>query len=89
MKDAFEPELELGFSPLPLDPSAPVSQVGVEDLDRRVLHLSFTTESPERWWHDQHAAAARLLSDGVGRMLWTAPFIPTVPGTDTYADQLW
>ncbi len=28
-------------------------------------------------------------ADGVGEMLWTAPFIPTIPGTDTYTDQLW
>ena len=25
----------------------------------------------------------------LGQMLWTAPFIPTIPGTDTYTDELW
>jgi hypothetical protein len=87
--DAFPPELEIGFTPIPLPADAPVSQVGLEHLDRRVLNLSFTTESPASWWDDQHRAAERLERDGIGRMLWTAPFIPTIPGTDTYTDQLW
>jgi hypothetical protein len=54
-----------------------------------VLNLSFTTAPPDIWWDEQHAAAAKLEADGIGRMLWTAPFIPTIPGTDTYTDQLW
>ena len=49
----------------------------------------FTTASPDTWWDEQRAAADALAADGVGEMLWTAPFIPTIPGTDTYTDQLW
>jgi hypothetical protein len=26
---------------------------------------------------------------GLGRMIWAAPFIGTVPGTDAHTDQLW
>jgi hypothetical protein len=85
----FTPELELGFSPIPLPPDAPVSQQGHDRLEGCLLNVSFTIASPAAWWDEQRAAAARLAEDGVGEMLWTAPFVPTIPGTDTYTDQLW
>jgi hypothetical protein len=84
--DALHPELELGFTPIPLPPNAPVTQVGIDD---HVLNLSFTTADPATWWDEQRAAADQLERDGIGTMLWSAPFIPTIPGTDTYTDQLW
>jgi hypothetical protein len=86
---SYLPELEIGFTPIPLPDGAPVTQAGLERLERRLLNLSFTTDSPAEWWNEQHDAAAELERDGLGRMLWTAPFIPTVPGTDLYTDQLW
>jgi hypothetical protein len=89
VKDTFDPELELGFTPVPLDVDAPVTQVGLNDLERRVLNLSFTTAAPNEWWDEQHVASQRLAQDGIGRMLWTAPFIPTIPGTDAYTADLW
>ncbi len=89
VQESYLPELEIGFTPIPLPEGAPVTQAGLERLDRRVLNLSFTTDSPDEWWDEQHVAAADLERDGIGRMLWTAPFIPTIPGTDTYTDQLW
>jgi hypothetical protein len=85
----FAPELEVGFSPIPLPADAPVSQEGHDRLGGCLLNVSFTATSPAEWWDEQRAAAARLTEDGIGEMLWTAPFIPTVPGTDTYTDQLW
>jgi hypothetical protein len=85
----FAPELELGFSPIPLPRDAPVTQRGLDRLDGCLLTLGFTTEPPDRRWDEQRAAAGALRADGVGEMLWTAPFLPTVPGTDTYTDQLW
>jgi hypothetical protein len=88
-RSSYLPELELGFTPIPLPEGAPVTQQGLERLDRRVLNLSFTTDAPGEWWDEQHEAAVQLESEGMGRMLWTAPFIPTIPGTDTYTDQLW
>jgi len=89
VRRSYLPELEIGFTPIPLPEGAPVTQAGLERLDRRMLNLSFTTDSPEVWWDEQREAAAQLERDGIGRMLWTAPFIPTIPGTDTYTDQLW
>lgn len=85
----FAPELELGFTPIPLPKDAPVSQHGHDRLDGCLLHLSFTTAAPDTWWDEQRSAGNRLREDGIGEMLWTAPFIPTIPGTDTYTDQLW
>ncbi len=73
---------------MPLAADAPVTQLGLDRLDNRVMNLSFTTESPATWWDEQHEAAAQLEADGIGTMLWTAPFIPTIPGTDTYTDLL-
>jgi hypothetical protein len=89
VRDHFSPELEVGFSPIPLPPNAPVSQEGHDRLEGCLLHLSFTDAAPDTWWDEQRAAADAIESDGVGEMLWTAPFIPTIPGTDTYSDQLW
>ncbi len=86
--DTFAAELELGFTPIPLPPDAPVSQQGHDRLDGCLLNLSFTTASPDSWWDEQRAASERLRADGIGEILWTAPFVPTIPGTDTYTDQL-
>ena len=89
VRGRFAPELELGFTPIPLPPDAPVAQEGHDRLGGCLLNLSFTSETPAQWWPEQHAAAADLERAGLGRMLWTAPFVPTVPGTDAYTDQLW
>lgn len=89
LERTFAPELELGFTPIPLPADAPVSQQGHDRLHDCLLHLSFTTASPDARWAEQHATAARLRADGIGEVLWTAPFVPTIPGTDTYTDQLW
>jgi hypothetical protein len=89
VREAYPPELELGFAPIPLAADAPVDQAPLDRMDRRVLNLSFTRDSPAEWWDEQHRAAEQLETDGIGRILWTAPFIPTIPGTDTYANQLW
>jgi hypothetical protein len=87
--ERFAPELELGFTPIPLPPDAPVAQQGQDGLEGCLLNLSFTTAGPASWWGEQRAAAVTLEQEGLGQMLWTAPFLPTVPGTDTYTDQLW
>jgi hypothetical protein len=85
---SFQPELELGFTPIPLPPDAPVAQQGQDGLEGCLLNLSFTTATPDTWWDEQRAAGDRLAADGIGEILWTAPFVPTIPGTDTYTDRL-
>jgi hypothetical protein len=59
-------------------------------LDRRTLHLYFLDRSPEECWTGLFAPhGARLASLGLGEVTCAAPFIPTVPGSDRYADELW
>ena len=88
-QQSLVPELDIGFSPIPLPPDAPVSQQGHDQLDGCVLTLSFTATDPAETWAARRGAAERLQADGVGEVLWAAPFIPTIPGTDAYTDQLW
>ena len=81
--------LQLGFSPIPLDPDAPVTQQGVDRMAGCLMFLTFTNAPPEQAWEGHRAAGADIERKGMGRVLWSAPFIPTIPGTDTYTDQLW
>lgn len=82
-------ELSLGFSPIPLPASAPVTQTGHDRLEGCVLTLAFSESSPAERWDAHRATSARMADGGIGEVLWSAPFIPTIPGTDTYTDQLW
>jgi len=80
----------LGFSPLPLLADAPGDVPRGETLDERVLALCFVDESPDGSWDDVFAPLGAALSDaGLGSVSWASAFIGTVPGTDTYTDQLW
>ena len=81
--------LVLGFRGVPLPPDAPVSQPGTEGAERRELQLWFADAEPDAWWDQVGAYADDLAAAGAGRVRWASPFIPTVPGTDTYTDQLW
>ncbi len=79
----------LGFSPLPLLADAP-GDVPRDDTAGRVLLLCFVDEEPSGAAADVLAPMdAAAEAAGVGRVLWSSPFIGTVPGTDTYTDQLW
>jgi hypothetical protein len=80
----------LGFSPLPLLADAPGDVPRGDTLDERVLALCFVDEAPDGTWQDVFAPLGAALSDaGLGTVIWASAFIGTVPGTDTYTDQLW
>ncbi|MEV6393610.1 hypothetical protein AB0M39_02325 [Streptomyces sp. NPDC051907] len=74
-------------TPLPGDRMTYVKQV--EGVDNRLTLLWFLEEDPRERW-DSHFAAldAAVVESGLGRVELVAPFIPTVPGTDRYVDQL-
>ena len=56
----------------------------------RFLVLTFLQDDPMRCWDDLFSKHAdEVAAVGGTRVLWSGPFIPTVPGTDTYTDQLW
>jgi len=81
-------DVALSGSPLPLDPTSPkdVPQDGSE----RVVFLSFSIEDPKTVWEERYVPLARAIEDaGIGTIAIASPFIPTIPGTDTYTDQIW
>ena len=78
----------LSFSPLPLLIDAPGDVPRSGPDDSRFLHLYFMDTNPAEVWESFKTQAKELDKSGLGRILWASPFIPTLPGTDTYADQL-
>ncbi|MEV6313730.1 hypothetical protein [Streptomyces sp. NPDC051776] len=74
-------------TPLPLDRMSYVKQV--EGVDTRLTLLWFLERDPrgcfEQWCTGLDADVA---ASGLGRVELVAPFIPTVPGTDRYVDEL-
>jgi hypothetical protein len=80
----------LCFEPLPLPEGAPAYLPRPAGLERRTLLVYFLEGDPRASWASLVAPQGRALAAaGLGRVAWAAPFIPTVPGTDRYADELW
>ncbi|MFH9710070.1 hypothetical protein ACH4MW_15260 [Streptomyces luteogriseus] len=77
------------FSPTPLPGDRMTYVKQVEGVDTRLTLLWFLRTDPRESWDpcftDLDAAVAE---SGLGRVELVAPFIPTVPGTDTYVDRL-
>lgn len=74
-------------TPLPGDRMTYVKQV--EGVDTRLTLLWFLQADPRDCWQEHFAGRADAVAEsGLGRVELVAPFIPTVPGTDTYVDQL-
>ena len=55
----------------------------------RSMLLAFTTVPPDRCWDRIRELTDRIDESGLATVRLAAPFIPTIPGTDTYTDQLW
>ncbi len=75
----------LGLQPLPLPDDAPSYVVRPEGLERRSLHLYFLESDPEACWDELIASQDPAL----GQVTYAAGFIPTIPGSDRYVDELW
>jgi hypothetical protein len=76
-------------TPLPLRGDRP-ADVPDQESDGRLLLMYFPTENPlDVWDRDYARIGAELEASGLGRVLFASPFLATVPGTDTYTDQLW
>jgi hypothetical protein len=79
----------LAFTPRPLLDDAPGDVPRTRDNDGTLLLLWFLDEAPTGLWSSLLADhGAELDKGGAGTLVWASPFIPTVPGTDTYTDQL-
>jgi hypothetical protein len=77
------------FAPMPLPADKMAYVKDVEGVGRRVTALWFTEIDPRSCWAAWFAdVGANMASAGVGRVELAAPFIPTLPGTDTYVDEL-
>jgi hypothetical protein len=86
---AGNPDLIIQGTMLPLLDDAPPDVPRTPNADRRFLQLHFLDHKPDEQWSDGYAEFGdALAASGVGTHLWTAPFIQTVFGTDTYTDQL-
>jgi len=82
--------LVAAFTPLPLLIDAPGDVPRQQASDRRTLLLWFLDTDPVSAWDDTIARHRRDLDDsGLGTVVAALPFIPTIPGTDTYTDRLW
>ncbi|MGI5469326.1 hypothetical protein [Streptomyces sp. CA-132043] len=74
-------------TPLPADRMAYVEQVA--GVDTRLTLLWFLEADPRDCWADTFEGLdTDVAASGLGRVELVAPFIPTVPGTDRYVDQL-
>jgi hypothetical protein len=80
----------LAYTPIPLLADAPGDVPRDEVADRRTLLMFFVDEAPEAAFGSVIVPQETALAEaGLGRIQWASPFIPTVPGTDRYTDQLW
>ncbi|KUO10827.1 hypothetical protein [Streptomyces sp. DSM 15324] len=74
-------------TPLPLDRMTYVKQV--DGVETRLTLLWFLQQDPREVWQDHFAGLdTAVAASGLGDVQFVAPFIPTVPGTDRYADEL-
>jgi hypothetical protein len=89
----FDPgrtDLVAAFTPLPLLGDAPSDVPQQQAADNRTLLLFFVHGPSERWAPAVIGAnRQRLEASGRGTVVAALPFVPTIPGTDTYADRLW
>jgi hypothetical protein len=76
-------------TPLPLDRMSYVKQV--EGVGTRLTLLWFLQRDPREpgvWAEHFTGLDTAVAAAGLGRVELVAPFVPTLPGTDTYVDEL-
>jgi hypothetical protein len=59
-----------------------------ETPEGRLLLLWFLEADPRDDWEALAAPADGVAASGLGRTAFLAPFVPTIPGTDRYVDEL-
>lgn len=81
-------ELVLTFTPRPLFDDAP-GDVPRDTASNRFLQLAFVDDDPLEAFDERFVIYGDQLADsGTGRLVFASPFLTTIPGTDTYTDQL-
>ena len=83
-------DLVAAFTPVALEVDAPGDVPREAANDNRTVLLWFLNTPPEVAWEPVIAEHRRRLEEsGKGTVVAALPFIPTIPGTDTYTDKLW
>lgn len=78
---------ELTAVPLP---AKAAKGVRADSAENRFCQLWFVDDDLPATWDDTFASLGdRFAQAGLGELVFVAPFRATVPGTDTYTDQLW
>ncbi len=76
-------------TPLPLRDDRP-GDVPDTQAAGRVLIVGFVEGDPLEAWDDRCTGLGdEFANAGLGSIVFASPFLATVPGTDTYVDQLW
>ena len=76
-------------TPLVLPEDSPVYTPPPEGFDRRSLEIYLLDEDPRTCWADLFAPFAGAQSAaGMGELGFVGGFIPTIPGSDRYVDEL-
>lgn len=82
-----------GWTPVSRDPevdgNAPMELGSPTGGKERLLLLAFCDRPPQEFWDRIRAFTDHIEASGQARTLLAAPFVTTIPGTDTYTDQLW
>jgi len=77
------------FTPRPKPAAWPADLAEPEGVGDRLLVLGFLDCDPREWWGPWFDKLnSRVDGSGIATTALIAPFIPTVPGTDRYLDQL-
>ena len=76
------------FEPMPLPGTTPTYVKPVEGVGKRVTVLYFLESAPAQSWHLFTGDGKAAAEAGLGRLEFAGPFVPTIPGTDTYVDRL-
>ena len=77
------------FTPRAKEPWWPAAAPEVPGVGERVFITFFVEDDVRQIWQEHFAdLGGKLDATGRCRTLMVAPFIPTIPGTDTYTDQL-
>lgn len=82
-------DVAVTFTPIPLPDDVPEDVRGDVGRDRFV-QLHFLADDPLVAFDQRFASLGEdLAASGLGEVVFASPFLRTLPGTDTYTDQLW
>jgi len=76
------------WSPVP-QRGAPMDIPAVGEPERLRMHLFFLDEEPLRWWSAFERIGREVTLAKLGEVVFASPWLPTIVGTDTYANELW